>query len=263
MTTETALPTDAPNIEAGETAEQTTATLDPSTEQTEAKEGDEQKTEKKEKTAEQREIDRLRRRVDNLTRQKYELKAHVPQQASQQNASDDEPVTLSRAELQKYIAEQAKQLAPAMTEQQAEIERRTKVVQSLAKELGQEKFDELSEELDNVFGGLTDRSGAPKAATDAIFYADDPKAVIEYLTDPDNAEEAERIASMSPIQAGKAIAKLESKMEAAKSTAKPKASNAPRPLEPVRSGGTPKGMPDPSDTKAYIAWANAQERAQR
>ena len=221
---------------------------------------------KKEKTAEQREIDRLRRRVDNLTRQKYELRAAAPAAAAQQQASqadDDEPVTLTRAELQRQIAEQARQLAPSMTEQQAEVERRHGVVTSLAKDWGPEKFDTLSAELDEAFGGLVDRSGTPKPATDAIFHADDVKAVIEYLTDPDNADEADRISKMTAVQAGRAIAKLEGKLDTEKSKAKPKPSNAPSPLEPARGGGVPNGMPDPSNTKAYIAWANAQERAQR
>jgi hypothetical protein len=221
---------------------------------------------KKEKTPEQREIERLRRRVDNLTRQKYELRAAVPAEAPQSRqsqADDDEPVTLTRAELNQRIAEQAKQLAPTMREQQAEAERRHTVVNTLAKEWGQEKFDTLSAELDDAFGGLVDRRGAPKPATDAIFEADSPAAVIEYLTDPDNADEAAGLSSMSAVQAGRAIARIEQKLEAAKSKDKPKPSNAPAPIEPARGGGVPNGMPDPSNTKAYIAWANAQERAQR
>lgn len=222
--------------------------------------------EKKEKTAEQREIDRLRRRVDNLTRQKYELRAAVPAATTQHQhdpADDDEPVTLTRAELNQRIAEQAKQLAPTMREQQAEAERRNGVVTSLAKEWGPEKFDNLSAELDEAFNGLIDRRGAPKPATDAIFEADNPKDVIEYLTDPDNADEAGSISRMNALQAGRAIAKIEQKIEAAKSKDKPQPSKAPAPIEPARGGGVHNGMPDPSDTKAYIAWANAQERAQR
>lgn len=223
---------------------------------------------KKEKTPEQREIERLRRRVDNLTRQKYELRASVPAGAPQQQQpvqaeDDDEPVTLTRAELNRRIAEQAQQLAPTMREQQAEVERRHGVVTSLAKEWGQEKFDTLSAELDEAFGGLVDRRGMPTPATDAIFHADDPKGVIEYLTDPDNADEAASISKMGAVQAGRAIAKLELKLEAAKTKSKPQPSNAPAPLEPARGGGVPNGMPDPSNTKAYIAWANAQEWAQR
>ena len=221
---------------------------------------------KKEKTPEQREIERLRRRVDNLTRQKYELRAAAPatQQPQQHDqVDDDEPVTLTRAELNQRIAEQAKQLAPTMREQQAEGERRHAVVTTLAKEWGQDKFDTLSAELDEAFDGLVDRSGTPKPATDAIFHADNPKAVIEYLADPDNADEAASLSRMNALQAGRAIARLEHKLEAEKSKAKPKPSNAPAPLEPARGSGVANGMPDPSNTKAYIAWANAQERAQR
>jgi len=222
---------------------------------------------KKEKTPEQREVERLRRRVDNLTRRKYELEAAAastrqPQQPNQAG-DDDEPVTLTRAELNQRIAEQAKQLAPTMREQQAEEERRHNVVSTLAKEWGQEKFDNLSAELDDAFNGLIDRRGAPKPATDAIFEADSPKDVIEYLTDPDNADEAASISNMGALQAGRAIAKIEQKIAAAKSKDNPRPSNAPAPIEPARGSGVPNGMPDPSNTKAYIAWANAQERAQR
>lgn len=272
-----ALPTGGPSAAAGDTADNGADHIDQpnqgdgTTGGTEgAGDGNEPAAgAKKEKTAEQREIERLRRRVDNLTRQKYELRASMPAADPQQHhqqpsqADDDETVTLTRAELQRQIAEQARQLAPTMTEQQAEVERRQGVVTSLAKEWGQEKFDTISAELDEAFGGLTDRSGRVKPATDAIFHADDPKAVIEYLTDPDNADEADRISRMPAVQAGRAIAKLEDKLAAEKAKTKPRPSNAPQPLEPARNGGVPDGMPDPSDTKAYIAWANAQERAQR
>lgn len=265
-TEETALP-ESVNTDAGasEPADSTAAAADTTTDEA-GKESDTE-AKKPEKTPEQREIDRLRRRVDNLTRQKYELRANVPQQQNQQQQSsqqdDDEPVTLTRAELNRQIEERAQRLAPSMSEQQAEVQRRQGVVQSLSKEWGAEKFDTLASELDEVFGGLADHSGKPKPATDAIFYAENPKAVIEYLTDPDNAEEAERIANMSAVQAGRAIGKLEDKLDAAKSQGKPKPSNAAKPIEAVRGGGVVNGMPDPSNTKAYIAWANAQERGHK
>ena len=221
----------------------------------------------KEKTPEQRELARLRRRVDNLTRQKYQLQAAVtPAQQQQQQAdeSDDEPVSMTRAEMKRHIAEQATQLAPALTQQQAVVDRRQGIVASLAKEWGAEKFDTLASDLDDVFGGLADRSGAPKPATDAIFESDNPKGLIEYLTDPDNADEAERIATMSPTQAGRAIARIEDKIAAAGKAGKPKPSNAAAPLEAPRNGaGKTSSMPDPSNTKAYIALANAQEQAKR
>jgi hypothetical protein len=274
LTEETALPTGA-QAEAGEQAQTTAAAAATTTEQVEqpaaeAKpEGEqtaEQKEAKKEKTPEQREIERLRRRVDNLTRQKYEARAQAGQpeaRVQETQASNDEPVTLSRAELQKMIAEQAQKLAPTISEQKAEIERRHGIVQSLAKTWGQEEFDAKASDLEAAFSGLADAQGRPKPATDAIFEADDPKAVIEYLTDPDNADEAERIAKLPAGRAGREILKLELKLKEEAAKAKPKPSNAAKPLEAVKGGGVPTGMPDPSNTKAYIAWANAQERAAR
>jgi hypothetical protein len=262
-----ALPTGV-EAEAGEQAKPDAAAIEVQGEQQEPvkAEGEgEKEPAKKEKTPEQREIDRLRRRVDNLTRQKYELRASVPQaqQAETPKVGDDEPVTLSRAELQKMVAEQAKQLAPTINEQKAVIEHRQGIVKALAKEWGQEEFDAKASELDDAFGGLADAQGRPKPATDAIFEADSPKAVIEYLTDPDNADEAERIAGLSAVRAGREIAKLELKLKEEAAKAKPKPSNAAKPIESVKGGGVPAGMPDPSNTKAYIAWANAQERAAR
>lgn len=221
---------------------------------------------KPEKTAEQREIDRLRRGIDRKTRQLYEARAQAQTPQQQQQSSqegDDEPVTLTRAEMQRQIAEQAQRLAPSMSEQNAEVQRRQGIVQALEKDWGGEKFNALASDLDEAFDGLADRSGKPKPATDAIFYADDPKAVIEYLTDPDNADEADRISKMTAVQAGRAVAKLEGKLEAEKSKAKPKPSNAAKPLEAVRGGGVPSGMPDPSNTKAYIKWANEQDRGKK
>jgi hypothetical protein len=264
---QTAAATD-PVIEAGQQQEGQEATPD-NGEKPDATEGDDKpEGGKKEKTPERREIDRLRRRVDNLTRRRYESEAQrgqEPQQRQQQGtqASDDEPVTLSRAELQKLITEQAQQLAPVVGEQAAEIERRKGVVASLAKQWGQEEFNAKADDLDAAFGGLADRSGRPKPATDAIFEADDPKAVIEYLTDPDNADEAERIARLPAGRAARAVTLLEVKLKEAKANAKPKPSTAARPLEAVKGGGVPAGMPNPADTKAYVKWANEQERAAR
>lgn len=233
---------------------------------TQADDADTESKAKPEKTPEQREIDRLRRRLDNKTRQVYELRAQTPAPQNHQSSSqesDDEPVTLTRAELQRQIAEQAQKLAPSLSEERAEVERRQGIVKSLSKDWGEEKFDALAADLDDVFGGLADRSGRPKPATDAIFYADNPKAVIEFLTDPDNAVEAERISKMTAVQAGRAIGKLEDRLETEKSKAKPKPSNAAKPLESVRGSGVPSGMPDPSNTKAYIKWANEREHGKR
>lgn len=237
-------------------------------------EGEETKVEesaKQEKTPEERERQRMQRGIDRRTRQLAEARAeaeYLRQQLTQgQNKSDNrniaddsEPLSLTRAQINEMVKAEAEKLAPTLSEKAAEVQRRQSVVQSLAKTWGQEKFDEISSDLDEAFGGLTDRSGGVKPAIEAVFEADDPAKVIEYLADPDHLEEAERIAKMGPVQAGKAIAKLESKLstQPAKQTAK--VSKAPAPLESVRGQGNVSSAPDPSDTKAWIRWRNEQDR---
>ena len=204
---------------------------------------DEPKAEEKpkpEKTPEQRALERAERKIDRLVRQREELRAQLTREpiasTNGPESDDSEALTLSRAELQALVDKRAKEIAPRISEQQTEIEHRRKVVGELAKTWGQEKFDALAADLDEALGGLADRSGKPKPATDAIFEADEPRALIEYLADPDNADEAEAIARMSPIQVGRAIAKLESKL-AAKPVEKPQASKAPAPIERVNGQG--------------------------
>jgi hypothetical protein len=253
--------------------------LDTSNELTEAAEGQDKldaEPAKKEKTPEEREIARLRRGIDRKTRQLAEARAAMQSNAPQAavtreqptgtntaTQADDEPIKLSRAELAQLVKQEAEKLAPTIRSQQAEIEHRKSVVDGLAKEWGQEKFDTFASELDDVLGGLAGRDGKPKPATDAIFESEMPKALIEYLTDSDNAEEAEALANANDRQAGRLIAKLEVKLAAAKPD-KPQRSNAPAPLEPIKGGGkTTSSMPDPANTKAYMKWANEQERSRR
>ena len=219
-----------------------------------------------EKTAEQREIDRLRRGIDRKTRQLSDARAqlgltHRPIDVNNQQSEDDSaPLSLTRAELAEMVNAEAKRLAPTLRDQATEVERRQGVVQGLAKTWGQERFDEVSSDLDDAFGGLTDRSGRPKPAIEAVFEADEPAKVIEWLADPDNAAEAERISKLGGVQAGKAIAKLEAQLASKPDKAKPQASKAPAPLESIRGQGSVSTSPNPSDTKAWIRWRNEQER---
>lgn len=270
-TTETALPVADTSAEVS--GQQNAELLETQTEQT-GEEGQQEAEKKAEKTPEQRERERMQRGIDRKTRQAAEARAeaaalrreldHLRGLAAPSNNApkdDSEPVSLSRAELAEIVKREAEQLARTISKEAPEIERRQGVIERLGKDLGQERFDALAADLDEALGGLADRSGKPKPATDAIFEADDPRAVIEYLADEDNADEAEAIGRMSPVQAGRAIAKLELKLSTQKAKDKPKASKAPPPIEPLRGQGGPiNSAPDPSDTKAWIRWRNEQER---
>lgn len=215
---------------------------------------------KKEKTHEEREIARLRRRVDNLTRQKYELQSRPLRETENQGdnrpqQADSDALSLSRAELQQLVEKEARKLAPTISKQDAEIEHRNVSVKALVKELGTERFQELTEDLAAIFDGGKQL---------AILETDNPRTLLEYLTEPENADEANRIAGMSDFRAGRALAGIETKIKAAAEKARPVPSKAAAPLEPLRSeAAAPNGMPDPKNVSAYIAWANKRDAAAR
>jgi hypothetical protein len=196
---------------------------------------------KREKTDAEREVSRLRRRVDNLTRRLYqgETKQGLQQEpiggTNQPEQSDTESLSLSRRQLQELIDKEARRIAPTISRQEATIEHRRAVVERLASDLGAEKFDALAADLDDALDGLKDSSGKPKPAAEAIFEADNPTALVEYLADPENAADAKKLANASPFQAGRLIAKIEDKLEAKK--AKPQPSKAAAPIEPIKGGG--------------------------
>lgn len=265
MTTETAAPDTATTThpEASEEAKALNAAIDSEPGANSDDGSGEKKPEgepRKEKTPDERERIRLQRRIDRLLQQRGELRARLndPQLTRQQiernneaQQSDNETLSLSRQELQDLIDREARKLAPSIKQQEAVIERRAAIVQGLAKDWGKEKFDALASDLDDAFDGLTDRNGQPKPAADAIFEADDPRALIEYLADPDHADEAEAISRMSAVQAGRAIAKLETKLTAEKAKAKPQPSRASPPIEDIRGqgGANTKRLADLSDAE--------------
>lgn len=273
MTDTTAVPTahEAPASgqpsDADLLANQNAATGEPGAADQPEGEGDQPK-QKPEKTPEQRRIDNLQRSIDRRTRNLADTRAENQQLRAELDRlrgssggdtlrapdSDDEPVSLSRTQLDEMVKREAQRLAPTLKQQEAEIEYRKGVVTSLTKDLGQERFDELAADLDEALGGLVERDGrTPRPAADAIFHADDPKAVIEYLADPENEAEADRIGRMSHLQAGRAIAQLEAKLASAAAANKPQRSNAPKPIETTRGQGGVTGTPDPS-SPGYMDW---------
>lgn len=274
MSDETVLPTAEEAPASGQQTEQADpADLDTSTETTtEAK--IEEEPAKKEKTAEEREIARLRKIVDRRTKRigsmeerlaeiEGGLRARPIGATNETEEVNSEPLSLSRAELQRLVTEEARKLAPSISEAQAEIEHRRKVVDGLAKSWGQEKFDALAEDLDAAFGGLTERNGKPKAATEAIFESDAPQALIEYLADPDHTDEAEAIGRMSAVQATRAITKLETKLAQAKAADKPQPSKAAAPIEAIRGSGTLSTGYRADMSDAEFATLRARQKAQR
>jgi hypothetical protein len=239
-------------------------------ENSENSEGQEGKQPAKERSPEEIERIRANRKIERLIRKNGELRARLEdftkresRATTQESQSDNETLQLSRAEIQQLIEQEARKLAPSIKQQEAEIEQRRAVVQGLAKEWGKEKFDALAADLDDAFGGLTADDGRPKAAVDAIFESESPRALIEYLADPTHADEAEALSRMSAIAAARAITKLEAKLAADRAKDKPQPSKAAAPIEPLKGQGKADGgyRPDMSDEE-FAAWRR-KSRSQR
>jgi hypothetical protein len=217
---------------------------------------------KPEKTAAEKELARERRRIAQLTRIRREQEAEIAllrsnsplrRQETDANNPDtsgdgSETLQLTRAELQERIRAEAEKLAPTINAEQSRQKQLQEAAAATRKELG-ERFEELTDDLAAVLP-------APKQLR--VLTAEKPAALIQYLTDPENAAEADALAGMDDFDFGRALSRLETKAYAAAATQQPQRSNAATPVEPTRGRGTIKSGP-PADTKAYIKWANERE----
>jgi hypothetical protein len=202
------------------------------------------------KTEEQRELDRLRRGLERQRARaaQWRAKAELVEQQRlqsqekpvnyQSDGDDSQPLSLTKAELAKFVEERAREIAPTIAEQTATEGQLKKAAESLRESLGEDEFEELTDELASVFGG-------PQQI--ALLQTEKPAEVIRHLAD--NPKEAEALAKLSDYQFGRAVAKLELKLAQAPTSA-PKPSKAPKPLEEPqgRRAGAPSSEPQDSDS---------------
>ena len=253
MTDENALPeVGAPEATAGVGDQQNHAA--PTDENQEGQQTE--KEDKPERHPLEKELAKERRRISRLVEQREISRAEASQLRKQlarlnqpnlqsQRAADDggteedqDTIRIPRAELPK-LAERLKSEAAQRDELQ-------KAVTGMRKALGDD-FQRVTDELAEVL---------PSADLQfAVAASEAPAELARYLTDPDNADEAERITRMSPLQAGRAIARIEAKLSA--QPEKPQPSKAPKPVEPVRGSGSAPGAA-PTSMEQYMAWANKQ-----
>lgn len=260
MNTETA----TPNVEVEVPAVASEADAAPVKGQEQATEQEQQAEQKEEKDPRDKLLAKERRRINNLTRRNAELSARLEMLAqglqgkpidatNQPDDTDSEKLTLSRREVEELVRKEAERLAPDVSRERDRETNLRKAAAAVRSELGDDAFEEMTSDLAGMFDATKQM---------AVLRTEKPADVIRYLTDPDNADEAEAIARMDDFDAGRALTRLELKLETAKK-AKPIPSKAPAPIEAVRGSGSITSAPDPSDTKAYIKWANEQERRAR
>jgi len=187
----------------------------------------------------------LQRRIDRLTREKYQLKAENDQLRTPKQQADDEKEHLTEDEVETRAETRAREIAELKQIEQhcnAVFDKGVKANKDFAK-----TFQGLVDEI----GAPFDAKGKPTSTMAAILDADEPHKLIQHLAD--NPELAGELAELSPSKQIRRIVQIEKEMGA---EAKPKQSNAPKPATPVTGATGAPREPDPKDTAAWIKFEN-------
>lgn len=179
-----------------------------------------------------------------------------PQSAPQQNsqpAADGKPSRVQYANDEAYV-DALTDWKLDQREQKAKAETQHKETRTL-----QAKTEAFYAEAEKIAGfdrEAFDDLPLTRHMVETLMDSDVTPKLMAYMAS--NPEEVERIAKLSPARQAAELGKLEAKAVEVKAPAR---SNAPPALGTVKGRSASSGAPDPSDTKAYIRWANEAERA--
>lgn len=190
----------------------------------------------------------LQRRIDRLTRDKYQLRAENDQLRAPRPENDD-------PDMNEEVQTRAQVLAHEIAERK-EFNKRCDDVYEKGKKASK-NFDDAFKNFSEEIGGAFDAKGNPSTVMSAILDADEPHKLVIYLND--NPDLSSELADLSPARQIRRIAQIEKEM-GEKKTIEP--SKAPKPAQPVK-GGAGESEPDPKDTKRWIEWENSKLLAQR
>ncbi len=146
-------------------------------------------------------------------------------------------------------------LAQQIAEQDRAVERFNNRCNEVAAQ-GKKEIADFDSSLQNLnqYFGLSTEFLAVATEVDGVHRA------LWYLGKPENFDEFERISKMTPARMASELTKLT--QTASKALQKP-VSKAPEPVEPIGGKGSAEGIPDPSDTKAWIAYRNQHAKRRR
>lgn len=194
----------------------------------------------------------FQRRIDELTRARYEAERKVEAMAetvralretvAQPEGEDGEKLTKAQVEAR------AAQLAERMAAEKAFTDECNRIY-----EAGVKAFNDFDEVIGNfrMLGGLTPAVIEAAAATDMP-----EKVLYELGNDP---EKAERLIKLPPSRLGVELAKIATKLSAPK----PSVSKAPAPIKPVDGPGKGEVDPDKMSDREWMEWRNKQVAAKR
>jgi len=224
----------------------------------------------------------VQKRINELTRDKHQLREEKRQLEEElnrlrQQASPQEPKEPKLADFDNdadfvaavhkyhqdkaaYDSSQGKQRETQEQEAQRKQEARFKTAQKFVNDLNKEKanYEGIDEVIADPTFALITKEMSPDLVT---LIQESPKNVALFYHLGTHLEEAERIASLSPVQAARELALLESRLE----IPKPKTvSNAPPPVKQVKgSSVTEKDIYDPKLPYSEYDALRKKQRAAR
>ncbi len=214
-------------------AEDSSATATPEVEQETAQPNDSDKAAKA-----------LQRRIDRLTREKYELKAQNEQLSKQSKQVDDH--ANEDQDVETRAEARAREIADL-----AAVNKRCNEIAELGTKENKEfikSFKTLTDEIGHPF----DAKGKPTPIMAAILDADEAHKLIIHLSE--NPELAEELLDLTPSKQIRRIAQIERDMN---ESAKPKPSSAPKPVNPVSGGSSASKDPSAMTDAEFNAWRRA------
>jgi hypothetical protein len=190
----------------------------------------------------------LQRRVDRLTREKYQLRAENEQlRTPKQQADDENKEHLTEDEVENRAQVLAMEIAELKQIKQhcnAVFDKGVKANKDFAK-----TFQGLVSEIGDPF----DSKGKPSNTMAAILDAEEPHKLIQYLAD--NPDLASELADLPASKQIRRIVQIEKEMG---EETKPQKSNAPAPAKPVNAGATTSAKdPATMTDKEFAEWRKA------
>lgn len=215
----------------------------------------------------------VQKRIDRLTREKYQLQAQLevlrqPQQAPQQRtqeATASAPKLENFASIEDYIDAMADHKA---TQKAEEVFRKRDAEQTASKQQEESSRvrDGFTKQMDDArsayddFDDVVDNPDLPisQAMAEAIMRTKGGADVAYYLGK--NPAEAVRLANLDPFSAAVEIGRIAATVVRPQAR---KASNAPPPIQPVGSRASPVSDPDKMSADEWLKWRSSQLKKQR
>ena len=196
----------------------------------------------------EKEVKALKRRIDRMTQQKYQLSAEnqsLRRPAEQPSQQTDQ---FTPDQLDAFINSEANKRAGSIAKDQVQAQKLDTVEAALRKSAGA-GYQDFYEDLSSA-----GQAGSVLLGT-AMEMEDSARLLTYFVND---REAFDKCLDMTPIQQAAYMGKLSARLDADK----PTRSKAPTPLTPVR-GGAVSGEPDINDTSRWIKWSNEQDAIKR